>query len=266
MLKSLPGFSGSSPTPGSIRAPPRTRPTTKRDSTKPRKGTATGKKNFHGPFLPPHPRSRRRFDQSLSAFYCLYLQIRKTLNQLSNTRSLRDCDKSSFLHPYTLVTTIPENDQLRIELHEKEQIIQELLQEIAELRGLPSDQPATNQPENAEEPPLDQLLHNLRVSSRELIEKKRLRKKLRKILKKSILFHSTWYSDQYPDVAESGMEPAEHYLLYGAAEGRNPSTEFNTLFYLKSNEDVAESGENPLIHYIRYGKDEGRCISAKDGV
>jgi len=41
---------------------------------------------------------------------------------------------------------------------------------------------------------------------------------------------SSWYYHQYPDVANIGADPAEHYLLYGAAEGRNPSPGIDTVF------------------------------------
>ena len=42
-------------------------------------------------------------------------------------------------------------------------------------------------------------------------------------LLRSGLFDPNWYLEQNPDVAKSGMNPAKHYLLHGASEGRNPS-------------------------------------------
>ncbi|WP_217524765.1 hypothetical protein [Vibrio metschnikovii] len=71
-------------------------------------------------------------------------------------------------------------------------------------------------------------------------------------------FDKEWYLAQYPDVIEDGVEPIEHYLRFGAQEGRNPSAEFNTLWYLKTYPDVAESGLNPLVHFIQYGEREER--------
>ncbi|MFH4486760.1 hypothetical protein WMQ28_12975 [Vibrio metschnikovii] len=76
-------------------------------------------------------------------------------------------------------------------------------------------------------------------------------------------FDKEWYLAQYPDVDNDGLEPIEHYLRFGAQEGRNPSAEFNTLWYLKTYPDVAESGLNPLVHYIQYGEREERQTSAK---
>jgi len=79
-----------------------------------------------------------------------------------------------------------------------------------------------------------------------------------KLVEQSGLFESRWYRDQYPDVADTGMEPIEHYLRYGAAEGRDPGPNFNTKWYLDTYSDIAEAGVNPLVHYIKVGKQEGR--------
>lgn len=79
-----------------------------------------------------------------------------------------------------------------------------------------------------------------------------------KLIKKSKLFDIEWYLSQYPDVGESGQDPIEHYLHFGAAEGRFPNPDFDTLWYLNQNEDVAKASLNPLVHYITNGKDEGR--------
>ena len=37
------------------------------------------------------------------------------------------------------------------------------------------------------------------------------------------LVDGRWYLERYKDVADSGMDPTEHYLLFGAHEGRQPS-------------------------------------------
>jgi hypothetical protein len=36
------------------------------------------------------------------------------------------------------------------------------------------------------------------------------------------LFDPTWYLEKYPDVKSAGVDPAEHYVRYGAREGRLP--------------------------------------------
>ncbi len=73
-------------------------------------------------------------------------------------------------------------------------------------------------------------------------------------LRSSGYFDEEWYLTQYPDVAEAGMEPIKHYILYGATEGRNPSPSFNTIHYISTNSEAATSGINPLIHYLEHNK------------
>ena len=88
-------------------------------------------------------------------------------------------------------------------------------------------------------------------------KKERLRRQV-DVLKQSGLFDPQWYLSHYPDVASAGVDPVEHYLRFGAAEGRNPSPRFDTRYYLHSNPDVAAAGVNPLLHYIQFGVLEGR--------
>jgi hypothetical protein len=82
----------------------------------------------------------------------------------------------------------------------------------------------------------------------------------------AIAFDSSYYLEQYPDVAEAvenGIISAEeHWEMYGADEGRNPNAVFNTEEYLAANPDVAASGMNPLDHFLQYGAGEGRAPSA----
>lgn len=79
-----------------------------------------------------------------------------------------------------------------------------------------------------------------------------------RMLKDSGWLDATWYVDRYPDVAESGIDPAVHYLEFGAMEGRDPGPKFDTNFYTKTYADVAASGINPLLHFIQHGQGENR--------
>ena len=72
------------------------------------------------------------------------------------------------------------------------------------------------------------------------------------------LFDEAWYLKTYPDVAQAGLDPVEHYLRFGAAEARNPSALFDSQWYLTAYPDVAQAGLNPLVHYILFGRGEGR--------
>lgn len=73
------------------------------------------------------------------------------------------------------------------------------------------------------------------------------------------LFDAGYYLAHNPDVAASGLDPYQHYLAYGAHEGRNPDAFFDTSLYLRQNPDVERGNTiNPLRHYELYGWREGR--------
>ena len=79
------------------------------------------------------------------------------------------------------------------------------------------------------------------------------------LLRESGLLEAAWYVAQYPDVTALGIEPAEHYLRFGARLLRDPGPGFSTQYYIDANPDVAAAGINPLLHYIRHGRNEGRA-------
>ncbi|MFT4257003.1 MAG: CDP-glycerol glycerophosphotransferase family protein [Pseudoxanthomonas sp.] len=80
----------------------------------------------------------------------------------------------------------------------------------------------------------------------------------RALVERAGMLDPDWYKRQYPDLAVSGMDPLEHYLNFGAAEGRNPCASFDTEYYLSRNPDVAASGMNPLLHFCEHGWLESR--------
>jgi hypothetical protein len=75
-------------------------------------------------------------------------------------------------------------------------------------------------------------------------------------------FDEIYYYKHYPDVESKGVDPIAHYLIWGAAEYRNPSADFDTEYYIKTHKDVADSGVNPLVHYVKYGKNENRSVAS----
>ncbi|WP_172798470.1 glycosyltransferase [Pseudomonas alabamensis] len=77
-------------------------------------------------------------------------------------------------------------------------------------------------------------------------------------ISKSGLFDKEYYYKTYVDVANSGINPIEHYCNHGWQEHRNPSPNFNSHYYLGKNQDVAQAGVNPFVHWIKYGRHEGR--------
>lgn len=83
------------------------------------------------------------------------------------------------------------------------------------------------------------------------------------LLLTSEYFDVDWYLRTYTDVAENQMNPAEHYLLHGAKEGRLPGPLFDGNWYLQHYPDVAANNMNPLLHFVMYGLQEGRTSSPK---
>src|SRR5947199_9440292 len=66
-------------------------------------------------------------------------------------------------------------------------------------------------------------------------------------------FDADWYVRRYQDVADAGIHPLQHYLKFGAREGRDPNPLFDTNWYLQQHPDVAEAGINPLLHWFGEG-------------
>lgn len=83
---------------------------------------------------------------------------------------------------------------------------------------------------------------------------------IRAVIGQSPLFDAAWYVERYPDIAAAGVDPLDHFIMSGAAEGRHPSAAFDLKWYLRRNPDVARSGGNPLLHYLENGRHEGRSI------
>jgi len=81
------------------------------------------------------------------------------------------------------------------------------------------------------------------------------------LIQASGLFDPGWYLEHYPDVINSRMDPARHYLLFGGFEGRDPGPNFSSSWYLDQYADVKTAGINPLVHYMQYGKSEMRAAS-----
>ena len=79
-------------------------------------------------------------------------------------------------------------------------------------------------------------------------------------IRSSLFFDPDWYLGTYPDVAAAGLDPADHYLDAGAAEGRDPCPWFSTRQYLTDHPDVAAAGLHPLVHFERHGRTEGRAV------
>ena len=141
--------------------------------------------------------------------------------------------------------------QLESKLEQKSQVEQALRAELAELRAIKSSK-------------LWKVSSKVEKLSNVVDKKAAKRKKLSqdmRLLYTSELFDADWYLETYSDVQKDSIDPAEHYLLYGANEGRKPSPYFDGKWYLQANPDVASENTNPLIHYIKFGREEKRPMS-----
>ncbi len=75
-------------------------------------------------------------------------------------------------------------------------------------------------------------------------------------------FNATFYVNQHPDVAASGMDPFTHYMTVGFKQGYDPSIKFSTSAYLSQHADVAAALQNPLQHFIDVGQAAGAVPQA----
>jgi hypothetical protein len=144
-----------------------------------------------------------------------------------------------------------ENSKLSAKIKRKSEAERQLRLQVAELRTI-------------EQSALWKISKNFEKLSSKVSKNAKQRKRLLEnvaIVYSSDYFDADWYLSTYKDVKESGVDPAEHYLVFGAKEGRRPSQAFDGNWYLKKNLDVAESGINPLLHFLKYGKSEKRSPS-----
>ncbi len=70
-------------------------------------------------------------------------------------------------------------------------------------------------------------------------------------------FDAAFYLATYADIDEAKLDPLDHYVDHGMAEGRRPAASFDPAFYAQRYPDAV--GALPLVlHYIRHGRAEGR--------
>ena len=79
-----------------------------------------------------------------------------------------------------------------------------------------------------------------------------------RLIASSGLFDRDWYLKENPNIRRTAVPPVLHYLLFGAAAGRDPSPLFDGDWYLSQHPDARRAGDNPLVHYLRHGALEDR--------
>jgi glycosyltransferase involved in cell wall biosynthesis len=73
-------------------------------------------------------------------------------------------------------------------------------------------------------------------------------------IRRSPLFDADWYLTRHADVRAAGLDPAQHYLRNGAAEGRDPGPEFDAAWYGQQHPELAGAGLTAVEHYERHGR------------
>jgi hypothetical protein len=136
-------------------------------------------------------------------------------------------------------------DQARLELAQAREI-QESLTEQLHARAAAGDEVASKLRNDRRAEQSVGWWRKMRMSSeqRAMLEDVEL-------VRASKWFDAEWYVAEYPDVANAGIDPAEHYLRHGAPERRDPGPLFNTDAYLRDHPEVVDSGINPLLHFLR---------------
>ncbi len=80
------------------------------------------------------------------------------------------------------------------------------------------------------------------------------------------LLDPAWYRASYPDAAASGLDPALHYVAFGAAGGKNPGPAFDTDFYCRQDPPITDPyGDNPVLHFLDHGRAAGRPVRPGGG-
>lgn len=73
---------------------------------------------------------------------------------------------------------------------------------------------------------------------------------------------SAYYFMTNMDIAQyDEIDPVQHFIDFGAAEGRNPRSDFNTQLYTERYPEVLEQGMNPFYHWLKIGKIKGYIAS-----
>ena len=183
--------------------------------------------------------------------------VEKAIKALRKERETQQIEYANFVQSSNKELTALEKTknreikQLESKLEQKSQVEQMLRAELAELRAIKSSK-------------LWKVSNKVEKLSNAVDKHAAKRKKLSQdmsLLYTSELFDADWYLETYSDVQKDSIDPAEHYLLYGANEGRKPSPYFDGKWYLQANPDVASENTNPLIHYIKFGREEKRPMS-----
>lgn len=129
----------------------------------------------------------------------------------------------------------------------------DVIEAAAMLELLPADTPFSSS-ETRQAGRLQKEAKLAREPGRELEKLKQYpAEKAIRVLRQCSWFDTAWYLAQYSEVAESGVDPVEHYFYHGANEGKNTGPFFDTTRYLERHPEILKIDLNPLLHYVEIG-------------
>jgi len=79
------------------------------------------------------------------------------------------------------------------------------------------------------------------------------------------LFDEKFYLTKNIDVANSRIDPFEHFMSFGWQEGRDPNADFSLKDYAYINAEYLSEGENPFVHWIQEGQAKKLKTKASTG-
>lgn len=74
-------------------------------------------------------------------------------------------------------------------------------------------------------------------------------------------FDREYYLKEYPDIPSCGIDPFDHFCLYGVTEGRSPCEYYSYKFYTNQNKDIPHDPLSALVHFVSHGDSEMRDSS-----
>ncbi|WP_321936405.1 glycosyltransferase [Paraburkholderia sp. J8-2] len=80
------------------------------------------------------------------------------------------------------------------------------------------------------------------------------------------LFDAKWYLQTNKDVAAAGIDPLEHYIAFGEAEGRDPNPAFSARLYREAYMQGEPATASPLRYYVEYGHSLGHDANPSSAV
>ena len=98
----------------------------------------------------------------------------------------------------------------------------------------------------------------LTATEKKLIEEFDIKKSREYIIvRDSALFDSDYYLKNNKDVSDAGMDPVEHYVIFGWKENRVPSQTINSLMSRAAYQAVVDKNVNPVIYLDTHPQETG---------